>query len=469
MGGTNISTAALEALSSGLRGKTIRPGESAYDAARRVYNGMIDRRPALIVRPAGVADVIRTVNFAREAKLDIAIRGGGHNVAGFGSCDHGVVIDLAGMKSVRVDPGRRSVRAEAGCTWGDLDHATNAFGMATPGGVISTTGIAGLTLGGGFGYLSRKYGLVCDNLLSADVVTADGRFLTASATENPDLFWALRGGGGNFGVVTSLEYRLHPVSTVIAGPIFYSLEKARDVLRVFNSYLKTAPEEFSAFFAFLVVPPAPPFPAALHNKTVCGVICCHVGEQEAADRAAEPLLDAAPPLFSHIGPVPYPMLNSLFDPLLPPGLHHYWKADYMLDLSERAIDVHLQYGPQIPNVTSAVHIYPVNGAVHRVGSAATAYSYRDAEFVHILAAIYPDSTPMPQGREWVRNYWSALHPLSAGGAYVNFLDADEGEERVAASYRSNYARLVEIKQRYDPDNLFHLNQNIRPLSASGTA
>lgn len=466
MAGATIATTALDALQSGLRGKLIRPGDYAYDAARRVYNGMIDRRPALVVRPAGVADIVRSVNFAREGKLDLAIRGGGHNVAGFGTCDNGLVIDLAGMKSVRVDPGKRTVRAEAGCTWGDLDHATHAFGMATPGGVIASTGIAGLTLGGGFGHLSRKYGLSCDNLLSADVVTADGQFRTASATENPDLFWALRGGGGNFGVVTSLEYRLHPVSTVIAGPIFYPLEKARDVLRLFNEYLKTAPEDFSAFFAILIVPPAPPFPEHLHNQKVCGLICCHVGGQAEADQAVKPLLSAGPPLFSHVGPVPYPVLNALFDPLLPAGLHHYWKADYIRDHTDRAIDIHLQYGPQIPNVTSAMHIYPVNGAVRRVGNSDTAYSYRDADFVHIIAAIYPDSAPMPQGRKWVRDYWSALHPYSAGGSYVNFLMEDEGEERIASSYRGNYARLVEIKKKYDPDNLFHLNQNIRPLSAT---
>jgi FAD/FMN-containing dehydrogenase len=466
MAAPSIATTALQAFHASLRGKLIRPGDETYDTARRVYNGDIDRRPALIVRPAGAADIVRSVNFAREHKLDVAIRGGGHNVAGFGTCDNGLVVELSSMKSVRVDPRTQTARAEPGCTWGDFDHATHAFGLATPGGVLSTTGIAGLTLGGGFGHLSRKYGLSCDNLVSADVVTADGQLRTASAAENTDLFWALRGGGGNFGVVTSLEYRLHPVSTVIAGPIFYPIEKAPEVLRLFSSYLRTAPEDFSAFFAILIVPPGPPFPPELHNRQVCGLVCCHVGGEGEAAEAVKPLLSVGPPLFSHIGPVPYPALNSLFDPLLPPGLHHYWKADYIRDLTGPVIDVHMQYGPQIPNFTSVMHIYPVNGAVSRVDPGGTAYSYRDAPFVHIIAAVYPDSSQMPQGRQWVRDYWSALHPHSAGGSYVNFLMGDEGQERIAASYRDNYARLVQIKRKYDPDNLFHLNQNIRPLAAA---
>ena len=304
MAAAPIATTALQAFQAGIRGRLILPGDYTYDAARRVYNGSIDRRPALVVRPAGVADIIRTVNFARDARLDLAIRGGGHGVAGFATCDNGLVLDLSPMKSVRVDPRTQTARAEAGCTWGDLDHATHAFGMATPGGVISTTGVSGLTLGGGFGHLSRKYGLSCDNLISADVVTADGRFVTASIAENTDLFWALRGGGGNFGVVTSLEFRLRPVSTVIAGPIFYPLEKTRDVLGLFNDYLKTAPEDFSAFFAVLIVPPAPPFPERLHNTKVCGVVCCHVGGEKEAAKAAEPLLSVGPPVFAHVGPMP---------------------------------------------------------------------------------------------------------------------------------------------------------------------
>ena len=461
-----MDQSAVQSLQAALRGKLILPADGAYEAARKVYNAMIDRHPAIIVRPAGVADVITAVNFARAQALDLAIRGGSHNVAGFGTCDHGIVIDLSSMKGIRVDPAKRTVRAEGGCTWGDLDHATHAFGLATTGGLISTTGIAGLTLGGGFGYLARKFGLCCDNLLSVDIVTADGQFRTASATENPDLFWAVRGGGGNFGVVTSLEYKLHAVSTVIAGPIFYALDQTPGVLRLFNDYMRKAPEDFTAFFAILIVPPGPPFPPHLHNQKVCGVVCCHLGTQQEAEQAAKPFLDFAAPLLAHLGPMPYPVLNSMFDPLLPPGMHHYWKGDYMRDHTQAVIDIHMQHGPQSPTVSSAMHIYPLNGAVQRVGIGDTAYSYRDADFVHVLAAVFPDAAQVPAGRQWVRDYWSALHPHSAGGAYVNFLTDDDGQDRVTASYRGNYARLLEIKKKYDPQNLFHLNQNIR---ASGEA
>jgi FAD/FMN-containing dehydrogenase len=462
MASPGINQSAVQGLQSVLRGNLVLPGDSAYDAARRVYNAMIERRPAVIVRPAGVADVITGINFARAQRLDLAIRGGSHNVAGFATCDNGMVIDLSSMKGIRVDPVKRTVRAEAGCTWGDLDHATHAFGLATPGGLISTTGIAGLTLGGGFGHLTRKYGLCCDNLLSADIVTADGQFRTVSATENSDLFWALRGGGGNFGVVTSLEYKLYPLSTVIAGPVFYPLEKTAEALRLFNDHMKNAPEDLAAFFAILIVPPGPPFPEPLHNRKVCGVVCCHLGTQQEAEQAAKPFLDFGPPLLAHLGPMPYPVLNSMFDPLLPPGMFHYWKADYMRDHADAAIQAHVQQGPRIPTVSSAMHIYPVNGAVRRLGTTDTAYSYRDADFVHIIAAVLPDGAQIAEGRQWVRDYWSALHPHSAGGAYVNFLTEDDGQDRVAASYRGNYGRLAEIKKKYDPENLFHLNQNIRP-------
>ncbi|MGA9627806.1 MAG: FAD-binding oxidoreductase [Bryobacteraceae bacterium] len=453
----------MEGLLSTLRGKAIRPSDEAYEAARRVYNAMIDRHPRLIVQCADVADVIRCVNFARDEGLSPAVRCGSHSVPGFGTCDGGLVIDLSGMKGIRVDPVRRVARVEGGCTWHDFDHATHVFGLATPGGIISTTGVGGLTLGGGFGHLSRRYGLSCDNLISADVVTADGRMLTASATENQDLFWAIRGGGGNFGVVTSLEFRLHPVGTVYAGPVLYPLEKAADVLRFFAAFMAGAPRELNAFFAYLIVPPAPPFPEHLHMKTMCGMVYVYSGDLETGERLTRPLREFGPPAFALGHPAPYPAVQSMFDGLLPHGLYHYWKADFVDDLTEQAIAGHVRYGARIPTVHSAVHIYPLDGAVHDVAADQTAFAYRDVKFTHILAAVSPDPAPMPQYREWVRSYWSALHPYSAGGAYVNFL-MDEGDERIASSYRGNYVRLAAVKRKYDPGNLFRVNQNIRPAA-----
>jgi FAD/FMN-containing dehydrogenase len=455
------SDRAIESFVSTLRGRAIRPGDEAYDAARRVYNAMIDCRPRLVVQCADVADVIRAVNFAREEGLPPAVRCGSHSVPGFGTCDGGVVIDLSRMKGIRVDPARRTARVDGGCTWGDFDHAAHVFGLATSGGLISTTGVGGLTLGGGFGYLTRRYGLSCDNLISADVVTADGRMLTASASENSDLFWAIRGGGGNFGVVTSFEFRLHPVSMVYAGPVLYPLEKAADVMRFFAGFIAGAPRELSAFFAYLIVPPAPPFPQELHNRTMCGIVYVHSGDLDEGERATRPLREFGPPAFALGHPAPYPAVQSMFDGLLPHGLYHYWKADFVNDLSEPVIAAHLRYGPRIPTMHSAMHIYPMDGAVHDVSADATAFAYRDVGFVHVLAAVSPDPAPIPQYRDWVRSYWSALHPHSAGGAYVNFL-MDEGDDRIAASYRGNYQRLAAVKKKYDPGNLFRVNQNIRP-------
>jgi len=452
---------AAETFVQSVRGRVIRPGDAGYETARRVYNGSIDRQPRLIVQCADVADVVHCVNFAREQGLAPAIRGGGHSVPGFGTWDDGIVIDLGRLKGIRVDPARRVVRVEGGCTWGDVDHATHAFGLATPGGIISTTGVGGLTTGGGFGHLTRRYGMVCDNLLSADVVTAEGALRTASAAENPDLFWAIRGGSGNFGVVTSFEFRLHPVSTVYAGPILYPLAQSAEAMRLFRDFMKTAPRELSAFFAFLIVPPGPPFPEHLHMKTVCGIVCVYCGDPDAGEAVTKPLREAVPPLFALTGPMPYPVVQSMFDGLLPPGLHHYWKADFVNDLTEDVIADHVKYGPRIPTVNSAMHIYPMDGAVQDAGKDDTAFPYRDVRYTHIIAAVSPDPAPMPENRQWVRDYWEALHPKSAGGAYVNFL-MEEGEERIARSYRGNYRRLAAIKAKYDPGNLFRVNQNIKP-------
>ncbi|HVN33012.1 MAG TPA: FAD-binding oxidoreductase [Thermoanaerobaculaceae bacterium] len=456
-----LDEGAVSTFKAGMRGKLFRPGEEGYEEARKVWNGMIDRRPALIARCAGVADVIAAVNFAREQRLPIAIRGGSHNVTGNAVCDGGVVIDLSSMKGIRVDPEARTVRAEGGCTWGDVDHATHAFGLAAPGGVISTTGIAGFTLGGGIGHLTRKYGLSCDNLISADVVLADGTFVTASEKKNPDLFWALRGGGGNFGVVTSFEFKLHPVSQVMAGPILWPLEKSREALRLYRDFMDKAPDDFTAFFAFLIVPPGPPFPQELHNKTVCGVVAMYTGPQAKADAVIAPLRKFGPPLVDFFGSLPFPAVQSMFDGLVPAGLQNYWKADFVNELSDEVIEAHVTHGSAVPTFNTAVHIYPVSGAATRVGKSDTAYFHRSAKYVHVLAAIYPNPADTAKNVAWVRDYWSALHPYSSGAAYVNFL-MDEGEDRVRATYGGNYDKLVSVKTKYDPTNLFRLNQNIRP-------
>lgn len=448
-------------LHAAVRGEIIEPGDGGYDEHRAVYNAMHDRHPAVIVRCVDAADVAATIDAARDADMPLSIKGGGHNVGGNGVCDDGVAIDLGAMRGVFVDPAARTATVGGGATWGDVDHAAHAFGLGTPGGVLSTTGVGGLTLGGGFGHLSRQYGLSCDNVLSAEVVTADGRIVTASPTENPDLFWALRGGGGNVGVVTRFTFRLHPVATVYGGPVFYPVECSGQVLRFFRDYIATAPPEMNAFFGYQVAPPAPFIPEHLHGVTACMIVPCWNGPLDQAEAVMKPIRGAAPVALDLAGPLPYPALNSMFDALLPAGLHHYWKADFDTTLTDEAIAVHETFGPQSPNFMSLMHIYPMAGAVQNVASADSAFAYRDVEFVHIIAGVDDVPANMPAHTEWVRDYWSALHPHSAGGAYVNFL-MDEGQDRIRATYRGNYDRLVEAKRAWDPTNLFRLNQNIRP-------
>ena len=459
--GAALPEPAVQDLKSRLRGDLIRPGDAAYDATRKVYNGMIDRRPGLIAHCANVADVIAAVNFAREHKLTLAVRGGGHHGAGLGTCDDGLVIDLSGMRGVRVDPAARTVRAEGGCLLGDVDHATHAFGLAAPFGIMSTTGVGGLTLGGGLGNLTRTCGLSIDNLLEADVVLADGRLVTASEREHADLFWALRGGGGNFGVVTSFLFKLHPVGTVIGGPMLWPIEQAAEIMRWYRDFIVRAPEELNGFFAFLNVPPGPPFPEAWHAKNVCAIVWCCTAPTEQAEELFRPIRQRFPPAIDFVGSLPYPALQSMFDPLLPPGLQWYWRADFVNELSDAAIARHVEHGAQLPTLLSQMHLYPIDGAAHRVGKNDTAFSYRDARWAEVIVGIDPDPANATKIKDWTVAYWEALHPYSAGGAYVNMM-MDEGHERVQASYRDNYARLVEVKQRYDPTNLFHVNQNIKP-------
>jgi FAD/FMN-containing dehydrogenase len=451
----------IDQLREQVRGDVIAPDDGAYEEARKVYNAMIDKRPAVVVRPVNAGDVIAAVNFARESGIDLAIRGGSHGVPGFGTCDGGVVIDLSRMKGVRVDPAKRAARAEGGATWGDLNAATHAFGLATTGGIISTTGVGGLTLGGGIGYLARGLGLSCDNLISADVVTADGRFLVSTENVNADLFWALRGGGGNFGVVTSFEFKLEPIKDIYGGPMFFELEDAGDVIRFYRDFIVDAPEKFGGFPAFQIAPPLPFIPENRHGETFLAFVACWAGPLDEGEAVLKPLHDVAPVVAEHVGPMPYPALNAAFDPLYPPGLQHYWKANFVKELTDDAIEAHLAHGPKVPVVSSTVHIYSINGACHRVAPDDTAFAYRDATFATVIAGMWPDPAANEANIKWVRDYYDATAPLSEEGGYINFM-AEDDQSRIKANYKGNYDRLVDVKRKYDPDNLFHLNQNIKP-------
>src|SRR5690349_1245913 len=393
-----------------VRGAVVTPQDAAYDEARKVYNAMIDRKPAVVVRCAGAADVMATVDFARENGLDLAVRGGAHSVPGFGTCDGGLVIDLSAMRNVRVDPVTRTARAGGGATWGDFNAATHAFGLATTGGIISTTGVGGLTLGGGIGYLARGLGLSCDNLISADVVTADGKFLIASEKENEDLFWALRGGGGNFGVVTALEFRLAPLSTIYGGPMFFELSDAAAVLAGFRDLIRDAPEQLGGFPAFQIAPPLPFIPENRQGEPFAAIVGCWAGDLDEGETQISKFRSFAPIVAEHVGPMPYPALNSAFDALVPPGLQHYWKANFVTELTDEAIQAHLRHAPGLPAVNSTVHIYPIDGACHRVTPDGTAFAYRDANFATVIAGMWPDPAQNEAGIEWVRSYYDDVAP-----------------------------------------------------------
>ncbi|HYI15116.1 MAG TPA: FAD-binding oxidoreductase [Thermomicrobiales bacterium] len=459
---SRLTTDQIDGLRGQIHGEVIQPGDANYDEARTLYNVMIDKKPAIVARCVDAADVIAAVRFASANDLDVAIRGGGHNVSGNAMADGGLTIDLSRMNNVRVDPVKRTARVGGGALWRDVDHATHAFGLATPTGIIGTTGVGGLTLGGGFGHLSRSLGLSCDNLLSADVVIATGEQVTASANEHPDLFWALRGGGGNFGVVTSFEFKLHPVSTVYAGPIFYDVRHTEHLLRTFRDFMREVPDEMSAFFSFHQGPPAPFIPDHLHFVPMTTIMVCYNGPAEQGEQILRPLREAAPALVDLAGPMPMPAVNTMFDPIYAPGLHHYWKADYIPRLTDGMIPIHAKHGPSVPSLQSTMHLYPQTGAIQRAGKNDTAYSYRDVEYVHNIVAIDADPGNMPRNMAWMQAYWDDLHPFTSGGAYVNFMMADESQDRVRATYRDNYDKLAQVKRAYDPDNFFHLNQNIRP-------
>jgi FAD/FMN-containing dehydrogenase len=443
-----------------LRGSLIEPKDPGYENARKVYNAMISKRPRLIARCADVADVIRSVNFARENNMLVSIRSGGHNAGGLGICDDGLVIDLSLMKYTRVDPKAKTVEAGAGCTWGDIDHATHVFGMATPSGIISTTGVGGLTLGGGIGHLTRRCGLSIDNLLSVDMVLADGSFVTANKDQNQDLFWAVRGGGGNFGVVTSFTYRLHPIDMVYAGPMLYDISETADVMKWYSKLIKNAPDELNGFFAFIIVPPGPPFPEHLYLKKMCGVVWAYSGPLEKAEEVFKPIRAFKPPAIDLVGPLPQPALQGMFDALYPTGMQWYWRSDFVNELSDAAIAKHIQFGNEMPTLQSSMHLYPINGAAGRVGKKDTPWNYRDATWAMVIIGVDPDAANKEKISAWSKQYWDAVHPYSAGGAYLNFL-MDEGEDRVKAGYGDNYERLVTLKNKYDPNNFFRVNQNIK--------
>jgi len=456
-----VNDAAIAAFRASLRGELIEPRDAGYEEARKVYNRMIERRPRLIARCVDLADVMAAVKFGREQKLLVAIRGGGHNAGGLGVCDDGLVIDLSRMNYVRVDPKKKTVQVGGGALWRDVDHATHAFGLAVPSGIISTTGVAGLTLGGGLGYLARRYGLTIDSLLAVEMVLADGRFVTASAKENSDLFWAVRGGGGNFGVVTSFLFKGQPVGSVYGGPMFWPLEDGAEMMRWYRDFILKAPDDVYGFFAFHTIPPAAPFPERFHLKKMCGIVWCYTGPMKKAEKVFKTIRKFKPAALDLAGPIPHPALQSMFDGLYPPGMQWYWKADFVRTLPDSAIAQHVKYAATLPTLQATMHLYPINGAAGRVKRDATAWWHRDANWTEVIVGVDPDPAKKEEISAWAKEYWSALHPYSPGGAYINFM-MDEGEERIRATYGKNYKRLAKIKKRYDPENFFRVNQNIRP-------
>jgi hypothetical protein len=440
----------------------VGPNDPGYDEARAVHNGMIDRRPALVVRCASADDVSRTIAFARTHSAPLAIRGGGHNGGGLGVVDDGVVIDLSPMDDVFVDTASDTVRVGGGATWAQVDAATNEHGRATPAGIISTTGVGGLTLGGGIGHLTRRFGLTIDNLIGADVVLADGSQVYASENDHPDLFWALRGGGGNFGVVTTFEFRTHAIPPALMfGPTFWPIEQTGEVLKWWSEFLPSAPRAVNGFFAMLTVPPVDLFPEELHMRKVCGVIWTVVGSEDEATRLLAPVHDVGTPLLHGVGPVPHNVAQGLFDGLYPKGIQAYWRADFFDEVTDELAAQHLEWGRKLPSVSSTMHLYPIDGAAHDVANGDTAFARRDVKWAGVTLGADGDPARAGEMRDWCVGYWDATHPYSAGGGYVNFM-GEEGQDRVRDTYRGNYDRLARIKAQYDPENVFRVNQNIRP-------
>lgn len=457
-----IPSGAIEELRAKVRGEVLLPADPGYDRARTIWNATIDRKPAVIVRCAGVADVMRSVGLARDRGLLLAVRGGGHNIAGNAVCDGGVMIDLSPMKSVRVHPELRRASVEPGATLRDLDHEAQAFGLATPLGINSTTGVAGLTLGGGFGWLTRKYGMSVDNLVSAELITAEGKRVTASAEEHPDLFWAIRGGGGNFGIVTLFEFQLHPVGPeVLSGLIVYPFDEAERVLTRYREFVDRIPDDLAVWVVLRQAPPLPFLPGKVHGKEVVVLAVFSAGKIEDAKRAIEPLRSFAKPHGEHIGPQPYTAWQQAFDPLLTPGARNYWKSHNFTTLSDGALDTIIEYAGKLPSPHCEIFIGLLGGQASRVPRDATAYSHRDAKFVMNVHARWEKLAEDQRCIAWAREFFKASGPHATGGVYVNFLTQDESD-RIAAAYGPNYERLVRVKNTYDPRNLFRMNQNIPP-------
>ncbi|MDO6436647.1 FAD-binding oxidoreductase [Cyclobacterium sp. 1_MG-2023] len=441
--------------------EVLTPKSKGYDDARAVYNAMIDKRPAAIAICQSETDVVKAVNFARENDIEIAIRGGGHNGAGLALVDDGLVIDLSKMKGIAIDVAAKTAQIQSGCLLKEVDAATHEHGLALPSGIIGSTGIGGLTLGGGMGYLSRKGGLTIDNLLECKVVLASGELVTANKDSHPDLFWALRGGGGNFGVVTSFKFKLLSIKNVYAGPMFWPIEKAKEAMRFYDTLTKNSSNDLYGFFAFLMVPPAAPFPEHLWNQKVCGVVWNYTGPIEEAEKIFKPIREFGPPILDFVGEIPMPALNSMFDGLYPPGLQWYWRGHYFKELTDEAIDINIEFGNEIPNFHTTSHLYPIDGAVHDVSNRDTAWANRDARWAQVIVGVAPEPEGAEEITNWCKNFYNALTPHAMGGAYVNFM-MEEGDAKVKASYKGNYERLSSIKSKYDPDNFFHINQNIRP-------
>lgn len=457
----SISIECIEEFTSSLRGELILPENEKYEESRQVYNAMINRYPAAIVYCLDVADVICCVKFAKQEGIITAIRAGGHNGAGLGVVDDGLVIDLSRMNGIRIDPDGSTVRVEGGCLLKDIDHATSAFGKAVPTGIFSTTGISGLTLGGGLGHLSRAYGLSIDNLIEADVVLADGSLITTSEDSLPDLFWAIRGGGGNFGVVTSFLFQLQDVSNIEGGPMLWHLEEAEEIMPFYRDFILSASNKIYCYFAFLTVPPVSLFPEHLHLKKMCGLVWCNVHGGSESETALKHFRDFKAPALDYVGPIPFASLQSLFDALYPKGLQWYWKANFVKDLTEKSIEENINYAHQMPTAKCTMHLYPINGACHQKLSSETAWGYRDANWSQVIVGVDQNPAHKEEITKWAKQYWEAVHPHSEEGGYVNFM-MEEGEDKVKASYGENYEKLSKIKAKYDGDNFFSVNQNIKP-------